>query len=145
MLGAFHATRQGMMRSTLFPDPPRGFPGRRWVNIALRTLHLVGVAGMGGGWLYSAEPSAWQPYLWLVLTSGIAMVVVELAATCLWLLQLRGLAVVAKLGLVALAAHRPDLMPWLLVAVIVLSSVFAHAPADVRYFSPFHGRRIERL
>ncbi len=61
------------------------------------------------------------------------------------MLQLRGLAVVAKLGLVALALHRPDATPWLLVGVIVLSSVFAHAPADVRYFSPFPGRRIERL
>ena len=134
-----------MMKRALFPDPPRGFPGRRWVNIGLRTLHLVGVAGMGGGWLYGAEPSAWQPYLWLVLATGLAMVALELAATCLWLLQLRGLAVVAKLGLVALALHRPDATPWLLVGVIVLSSVFAHAPADVRYFSPFHGRRIERL
>jgi hypothetical protein len=134
-----------MMRHALFPDPPRGFPGRRWINIGLRTLHLVGVAGMGGGWLYGADPEAWQPYLWLVLATGLAMVVLELASTCLWLLQLRGLAVVVKLGLLALAAYLPEAMPWLLVAVIALSSVFAHAPADVRYFSPLHGRRVERL
>jgi hypothetical protein len=74
--------------------------------------------------------------------TGLAMVVLELASTCLWLLQLRGLAVVVKLGLLALAAYLPEAMPWLLVAVIALSSVFAHAPADVRYFSPLHGRRI---
>ncbi|MDX1594243.1 MAG: hypothetical protein R3298_08340 [Gammaproteobacteria bacterium] len=134
-----------MYRKTLFPDPPRGFAGRRWVNISLRTVHLVGVAGMGGGWLYGADPADWRPYLWLTLASGLAMVLVELAATCLWLLQLRGLAVVAKLLLVAFAVYRPESMPWVLVAAIVLSSVFAHAPADVRYFSPFHGRRIERL
>jgi hypothetical protein len=73
------------------------------------------------------------------------MVALELVATCLWLLQLRGLAVVAKLGLLALAVGWPQAMPWLLVAVIVISAVFAHAPADVRYFSPLHGRRIERL
>jgi hypothetical protein len=130
---------------TLFPDPPRGFAGRRWLNIALRTVHLLGVAGMGGGWLYDADPAQWRPFLWLVLASGALMVLVELAATCLWLLQLRGLAVVAKLLLVALALLRPETTPWMLVGVIVLSSVFAHAPASVRYFSPFHGRRVERL
>ncbi len=134
-----------MMRDTLFPHPPRGFPGRRWVNIALRTVHLLGVAGMGGGWLYGADPEAWRPYLWLTLASGTAMVVLELAATCLWVLQLRGLAVVAKLALIGLDAPFPESTPWVLAAVIVLSSVFAHAPADVRYFSPFHGRRVERL
>ena len=133
------------LRQTFFPDPPRGFPGRRWVNITLRTLHLIGVAGMGGGWLYGADPAAWRPYLWLVLATGALMVVLELAATLLWLLQLRGLAVVAKLGLVAAAGYWPGATPWLLAAVIVLSSVFAHAPADVRYFSPWHGRRVERL
>jgi hypothetical protein len=129
----------------LFPDPPRGFPGRRWANITLRTLHLIGVAGMGGGWLYGADPEAWRPYLWLVLASGGVMVLLELTATCLWLLQLRGLAVVAKLLLLAAAARWPEATPWLLVGVIVLSSVFAHAPADVRYYSPWHGRRIERI
>jgi len=130
---------------TLFPDPPRGFPGRRWVNIGLRTVHLLGVAGMGGGWLYGADPADWRPFLWLVLMSGGAMVLLEVAATCLWLLQLRGLAVLAKLLLVALAVRWPETTPWVLVTVIVLSSVFAHAPANVRYFSPFHGRRVERL
>ncbi|HEY5790268.1 MAG TPA: hypothetical protein VIX81_06565 [Gammaproteobacteria bacterium] len=132
-------------RDLLFPPEPRGFPGRRWVNIGLRSVHLLGLAGMGGGWLYAAPLAAWQPYLWLTLASGTAMLLLEVSGTCLWLLQLRGLAVLAKLLLLALAGSRPEWLPGLLVAVIVLSAVFAHAPAGVRYFSPFHGRRIDRL
>ena len=33
----------------------------------------------------------------------------------------------------------------LFVAVILISGVISHAPGDARYFSLYHGRRIERL
>jgi hypothetical protein len=31
------------------------------------------------------------------------------------------------------------------IAVIVVSSVIAHAPGNIRYYSPWHRRRIEYL
>lgn len=32
----------------LFPAENRSYPGKRWVETALRTLHLIGTAGIGG-------------------------------------------------------------------------------------------------
>jgi len=129
----------------LVPETPRVFPAQRWVRISLRTVHLVGVAGLGGGFLYSAEPAAWMPYMWLAVATGILMVMHELWSTGLWLIQVRGMSVVVKLALIAWMLRAEDLHFPLLVAVIVISGVVSHAPADVRYFSVFHGRRIERL
>lgn len=127
----------------MFPMQPRGFPGRRWVNITLRTLHLIGVAGLGGAYLYAVPQALWQPYLWLTLLSGVGLVAISVYATALWLLQLRGLVIVFKLALLALMLWWPGFSMPLGMLVIVLSSVIAHAPGDVRYYSPWHRRRIE--
>ena len=34
----------------LFPAESRQFYGQRWLNILLRSVHLLGVAGVGGGY-----------------------------------------------------------------------------------------------
>ena len=34
---------------------------------------------------------------------------------------------------------------YILVVIVILSGLMAHAPGDVRYFSIFHGRRVESL
>lgn len=117
----------------------------RWARTTLRTAHLVGVAGLGGGFLYGAAPAAWLPYWWLAVATGAVMVALELWSTGLWLIQVRGLAVVVKLGLIYWLLHASDLQLPLLVAVVVISGVVSHAPADVRYFSVFHRRRVDRL
>lgn len=129
----------------LIPETPRVFPAQRWVRISLRTLHLIGVAGVGGGFLYGAEPASWMPYLWLTVLTGVAMVGVELWSTGLWLIQVRGLSVVVKLGLIAWLLRADQLELPLLITVLVISGVVSHAPADVRYFSVFHWRRLDGL
>jgi len=129
----------------LVPETPRGFPGQRWLRISPRTLHLVGVAGLGGGFLCSAEPAMWMPYLWLTVTTGALMVIVELCATGLWLIQVRGVSVIIKLALIAWLLGAEHLELLLMIAVIVISGVVSHAPAGVRYYSVFHRRRVDRL
>jgi len=133
------------MKRILFPEHSRSFPGKRWINIALRTLHLIGVAGLGGAYLYAAPRELWQPYLWLSLGSGFTLVALSLYSNAVWLLQLRGLLILFKLGLLAVMLWLPGFSLQLGVSVIVLSSVIAHAPGNVRYYSPWHGRRIEHL
>ena len=129
----------------LIPETPRVFPALRWVRITLRTVHLVGVAGLGGGFLYGADPAMWMPYLWITVVTGVVMVGVELWSTGLWLIQVRGLSVVVKLGLIAWLLRADHLELPLLMAVIVISGVVSHAPADLRYFSVFHWRRVDGL
>ena len=60
-----------VLKRLLFPVESRFFPGQRWANISLRTLHLIGVAGLGGGFLYPAEGEGWRLFLDLTIASGV--------------------------------------------------------------------------
>ncbi len=133
------------LKALLFPSHSRNFPGKRWVNISLRTLHLIGVAGLGGAYLYAAPRELWEPYLWLSLGSGFALVIISVYSNAIWLLQLRGLLILFKLVLLAVMLCLPGFSQQLGVAVIVFSSVISHAPGNVRYYSIWHRRRIEHL
>ena len=129
----------------LFPRDYRSFGGKRWVNITLRTLHLIGVAGLGGGFLYRAPKAVWFPYLVLSIASGCAIICLDLWTNAIWLIQLRGIAILIKVGVLLCLPLLTGYEPHALVITIVISGIIAHAPGDVRYFSIFHGRRVEDL
>jgi hypothetical protein len=122
------------LRRLLFPVQPRTFPGERWVDIALRSLHLVGVAGIGGGFLWSMDPVQWLPYWHLTIATGGLLSLLYLWSSAAWLLQVKGLTVVLKLVLLGLALALPDWRGTLFVAIIILSGLIAHAPEVVRGF-----------
>jgi len=121
--------------------PPRTFPGRRWIMTALRSAHLVGVAGLGGAFLYVAPREAWMPFLVITLVSGLLMTALELWSSRYWLVELRGLAIGLKIGILGLAMTTQRFEATAFVAAVVISAVFAHAPAAVRYYSVWHRRR----
>ena len=127
----------------LFPEESRYFPGQRWFNIGLRTLHLLGIAGLGGGFLYPGLESDWLGYLYLTTFSGIGLTLISIWSNGIWLLQLRGQAILLKVLLLSLIPLWPELRLLLFVLVIVISGVISHAPAKVRYYSPLYGRCIE--
>ncbi len=134
-----------MPPNLLFPTTTRSFRGKRWAKIALRTLHLIGAAGVGGAFLYGAPERLWLPYWWITVASSVALVAIELWSNGVWLIQVRGAAVLVKLLLLACVPLAPDFGGIILILVIVISGVSSHAPAAVRYFSLLHGRRIETL
>ncbi|MCP5429452.1 MAG: hypothetical protein H6962_04235 [Chromatiaceae bacterium] len=123
---------QTSLAQILFPEPTRYFPGQRWVNIALRSLHLVGVAGIGSGFLFDQAPAAWDTYWHLTLVSGIALSILYLWNTAAWLFELKGLGIVIKVVLLGIAWGIPALRTELFILVIILSAVIAHATARVR-------------
>ncbi|MCB1858644.1 MAG: hypothetical protein KDI63_10245 [Gammaproteobacteria bacterium] len=130
------------LKQWMFPAEPRFFRGQRWVNIVLRTLHLVGIAGLGGGFLYAAERPEWRPFLDLTVWSGLGLSLIAVWNSGIWLIQLRGQAVVVKVLLLSIIPYFPELQGLLFVTVIVISGLISHAPAAVRYHSLYHGRRI---
>lgn len=126
-----------------FPQRSRQFAGKRWCKIGLRTLHLFGIAGIGGAFLYQSSSDEWWPFLGLTLATGTLMVLIELWSHGIWLLQLRGIAIVVKLALLGLCVVLPpSYNPWLLFVVILISGVISHASSRQRYYSPFYGRKI---
>lgn len=116
----------------LLPDTPRYLRGERWLNITLRALHLVGVAGIGGGFLFDQDPAAWEAYWYLCIVTGVALVALYLWSTCTWLFELKGLAIVIKTLMLAIAVTWPAARAESFIAILILSGLIAHAPARVR-------------
>ncbi|WP_260292358.1 hypothetical protein [Sedimenticola hydrogenitrophicus] len=131
------------LKAQLFPAESRYLPGQRWLNVLFRTLHLVGLGGLGAGFLYPAADDSWQLYLQITLVSGIGLSLISIYSNGIWLIQLRGQVVFLKLVLLALMIPFPQLRAELFILIILLSGWIAHATAQVRYYSLYHRRRIE--
>jgi hypothetical protein len=125
------------LKTFLFPPQARDFHGLRALNITLRSLHLAGMAGVAGGYLYQLSVGALLPFWELTLSSGVARVGLAIWCDGRWLLQLRGAVILFKLLLLWLlpwfASHFERGGGWLLVVVILLSSVISHATGRLRY------------
>ena len=111
-------------------DNVRDFPGRRWLNLSLRTVHLAGIVLLGAALVGAGEV---RTAAWLTLISGLAMFAGDAWANPAHLREVAGLGVLAKLALVALVvAHPASALPvfW---AILVLSTVLSHAPGALRH------------
>ena len=115
---------------------------KRWSKTSLRTLHLLSLAGVGGGVLLGLEQSLWTNYWWLALVSGGLMMLMDIISNPVWVVQVRGLAILLKLVLLIFLVNYPDWDGFLLVVIIIISSVISHAPAKLRYYSIYHGKTL---
>jgi hypothetical protein len=119
---------------------------KRWTKISLRTMHLVAVAGVGGGILFGIDKQLWLNYWWLALISGALMMLIDAVSNPAWLVQVRGVAIILKLILLLFIGWGSECCTgrdeFLLFIIIVISAVISHAPGNLRYFSLYHGRVI---
>jgi len=131
--------------NTLFPTETRTFKYKRWIKISLRTLHLIGIAGIGAGVFFQLPAKHWQGFLILTLLTGTLFVLLEIWGNGIWLIQLRGVVLYGKIILLLFIPFLPAHESIILILVIVLASIISHAPGDVRYFSIIHGKRMDTL
>lgn len=110
---------------------------RRLLKVVVRTIHLVGIAGVFGNAMSGTSNSF---YLSLALISGVVLMLMEIYSGLIWFVQIRGVAQIVKLLLLLLIHLRPELTMPCLVAVIVISGFMSHAPSWIRYFSLQHGK-----
>lgn len=115
---------------------------KRWTKISLRTLHLLAVAGVGGGILFGLEKDLWLNYWWLALVSGGLMMLLDMVSNPIWIIQIRGLVIFLKLILLAFLGSYPAWDSFLLVVIVIISGVISHAPGKLRYYSIYHGKVI---
>jgi len=115
---------------------------KRWTKISLRTLHLLAVAGVGGGVLFGIEKDLWLNYWWLALASGALMMLMDMIANPVWIVQVRGLAIVLKLILLVFLGSFPAWDSTILAVIIIISAVVSHAPGKLRYYSIYHQKII---
>ena len=111
----------------------RDFPGRRWLIVALRAVHLVGLVGTGAVLLGSVPLAASMPFVMTLMLSGIAMLAIDLWAAPGYLAEVAGGAILLKLVLLGWLALDPPRQLPLFWAILVFSAVVAHAPAWVRH------------
>jgi len=128
-----------MNKRFFFPQPKRSFTGQRWLRISLRTWHLLGIAFLVGqtaqGVAFAQQPIA----LWSTFLSGAFFIGVELYQSCVFLVQLKGLAVIVKTVFLAWAVAYPGYALDFFVAAIVIGGISSHMPGKYRYFSWLHG------
>ena len=112
----------------------RDFPGRRALNLTLRTVHLAGVVLLGAALLGGTSP---QAGIWLTLASGAGMFAGDLWANPAHVREAAGAGVVLKLLLVAAMAAWPASALTLFWAILVLSALLSHAPGSLRHHRLF--------
>jgi hypothetical protein len=123
-------------------ETPRPLPGVRPLRTTLRTAHILAFGILYGGHVYGVPADRLWPALVATLASGGALMALEMYRLPLWIVQLRGLATVAKIALVAAVALCWPCRLVLLTAVVVIGSVAAHMPGRYRYYSVVHRRVI---
>lgn len=131
------------VRRQLFPETTRRLPHARAISVALRTAHLATFGFLLGGHAFGVDANRLVPYLWVTILSGLGLVATEVYAVGLyWLVLGKGLAVLAKLGLLlAVPLFWEQRVPILLI-VVAIASVGSHMPARYRHYSLLHRREI---
>ncbi|OFW00221.1 MAG: hypothetical protein A3I61_08630 [Acidobacteria bacterium RIFCSPLOWO2_02_FULL_68_18] len=121
------------MKQALFPDVPRDFPLRRGVRAALRTIHIFTTGVLVGGHIFGQAKE--RLFGWLVgsVASGVVLLATDLHATFAFLLQVRGLLVLVKIVLTAMALFFWEARVPLLVVVLTCGAVGSHMPGALRH------------
>lgn len=121
---------------------PRPVPAVRPLRTTLRTAHLIAFGALYGGHVYGVAPDHLRPALLATVASGGLLMALEIYRLPLWVVQLRGVATLTKIALVAAVAVWWDLRIVFLTAAIIIGSVAAHMPGRYRYYSLVHRRVI---
>jgi hypothetical protein len=121
-------------------DADEALLGARVIRTTLRTAHLIAFGALYGGHVYGVAAESLRPALLATVASGGALMAFEIYSNALWLAQLRGLATLVKIALVATVALAWDTRIWLLTAAIAIGGVVSHMPSRYRYYSVIHGR-----
>jgi hypothetical protein len=109
----------------------RNTPLLRWLNMAVRGLHLAAVIGLGAALL--GAPLSAQGQSHGVLVSGFALFALDLWGKPRLLLEWSGASLLLKLAAVAAMAFSAEWRLPLFWGVVLWSALFAHAPASFRH------------
>jgi TctA family transporter len=114
----------------------------RFVDIALRTAHILAVSILLGGEVFNIPASQLLPLQRLTVVTGVALIVSEIFHRPHWATQIRGVMVFVHAGLLGLAIFRPDLAVPCLITALVVGMAGSHMPKIIRHWS-YTLRRVE--
>jgi hypothetical protein len=131
------------LSSLVFPAETRSFPGRRGLKILLRAAHVLCAGVLTGGYFFDVGSATRASWLVGTIASGILILVLDLHESGTFLLQLRGLVVVVKIGLLAVLPVFAGNQAWVLAVLVVASVLVSHAPGRIRYYMALGGGRFK--
>ena len=111
-------------------DNVRDFPGRRWLNLGLRAIHLAGIVLLGAALLGCGGIATGA---WLTLFSGLGMFAGDAWANPAHVRELAGFGVLVKLALVAVMAIYPPVALPVFWSILLFSTLLSHAPGSLRH------------
>jgi hypothetical protein len=106
-------------------------PLERLLANAVRSAHIAAVVVLGAALLGAPLPV--PAASWAVAGSGAVLLALDLAAARMHLGEVAGVAVLFKLALLIAAAWQPTWAATIFFAVLLLSSLVAHAPKGWRH------------
>lgn len=108
----------------------RDFPGKRWLNLCLRTVHIGGIVLLGAALLNNGDATLG---VWVTFLSGLVMFASDTWSNPGQLRELAGFGVLIKLALVALMALMPEVALTFFWCILAFSTLLSHAPGDFRH------------
>lgn len=129
----------------VFPENSRRFPGKRWVNVILRSLHLCSASGYAGGFLFDIPYEQLRLFYITTAITGLLMILIDVLGNGIWLIQNRGWLIILKVILLGQLALIDPYQKWGILGIIFFSGIVSHGTAAFRYYSVFHGRMVEKL
>ena len=129
--------------SILFPREPRRLPGHRAIKILFRATHVPCAGILAGAYLFGAAGALREQWLLATIATGFLILFVDLFESGVFLLQVRGLVLILKLGLLGALPQSEGRAAWILAILLAISVLASHAPGRIRYFVVFGGGRFK--
>jgi hypothetical protein len=117
------------------PEGKRRPRWTRFLDIALRSAHVLVISALFGGAVFGIPPDQLVPLQQLAIATGSMLIVSEIFHRPHWPTQIRGLLVFIHAGLLGLVILRPDLAVVWLTTALVLGMVGSHLPKIIRHWS----------
>ncbi len=131
------------LQSLLGPDRGGKLGGwGRGLKISLRAAHVLGAGVFAGGVVLGVASEELEGWLLLLVGAGAAVLVFDVLESPAFLVQTKGVVVVAKLVVLGaiVASGRGE---WLLAPILFVSVLSSHAPSAVRHGVWVFGDRVQ--
>ena len=113
------------------------------MKILLRATHVPCAGILTGAYLFGAAPALRHDWLLATIATGSLILLLDLFESGVFLLQIRGLVLILKLGLLAALPVLEGWSGWLLAVLLAMSVITSHAPGKIRHLVPFGGDRFK--
>ena len=107
----------------------------RYLDIALRTAHVLVISVLFGGTVFRIPTDQLAPFQRLAIATGVALIGSEIFHRPHWPTQIRGVMVFIHAGLLGLVILRPDLAVIWLSTALVIGMAGSHLPKRIRHWS----------